>query len=260
MTTSSRSAKLNTRQDAVLRLLYEYKHLDTAAIHAALEPETSYNAFDLSLTRMEHAGLILRQRNPPQPTINGISSKGAEAIGLEAKSQHYRLPSPATLEARQIRLRIETEAKRRGYIVYPQTPASPLSKVQALQSANRQIVVKHWKAREKAHIEYAEAHGEFVAPRWTQYNAGVNPVPLVFRECYMHQPGVTGFVVVYAGMKTDRRFWTARAEQLGRMSKILPVLCVFVRRPPADLLQQLKGVGFKVTLLENFSKALDEMK
>ena len=165
-------------------------------------------------------------------TIYSLTRAGAQAIGQTLVHQHYRMPSREAFVYRTREARIATQAEQRGFVVYRGTPASPLSAVRALQHETRQVVVKHWRAREKAAIAAAKDRGEFVAQRQTQFDANVNPVPLVFREWYIHRPNLTGRILLVARKEGSRNYWQARIADMAEVGKLLRVVCIFAATTP----------------------------
>ena len=250
---------LTAQQRAILRLLYEFRQLDTPTIHQAIAPHVTERALRRTLMRLETRRFIICHRQPATVTIYGLTLGGAQAIGQKLLHQHYRMPSREAFVYRTLEARIATQAERRGFVVYRGTPASPLSAVRALQNETRQVVVKHWRAREKAAIAVADAAGEFVAQRQTQLNANINPIPLVFREWYIHRPTVTGRILLVARKESSQDYWKARIADLCEVGKLLRVVCIFGQPPPADLRAALERVSFQVMEIAQFGPFLDAM-
>ena len=240
---------LTPQQRAILQLLYEYCYLDTPTLHAVIAPRVTERALRRSLCRLEARTLIVCHRHPATSTIYGLTVAGARAIGQSLSRQHYRMPGRAVFVYRTTEARIAAHAQRQGFVVYRGTPASPLSTVRALQNQTRAVVVQHWRAREKAAIALAEAAGERVGPRKTQLAANVHPVPHVFREWYIHRPGMTGRIVLVARKEESHDYWHARIADMAEVGALLPVVCIFVHQPPADLRSDLERAGFEVILL-----------
>ena len=250
MNTSPTPQPLTPQQAAILRLLYEYGHLDTHTIHQTIAPDVTERAVRLALNRLEKRELLMCYRHAATQTIYRVTAIGCQAIGQKIQRRHYRMPSRETFTYRVVEARLANHAKRLGFVVYRGTSASPLSAVKALQNETRQIVVKHWRAREKAAIAVAEAAGQWVAPRRTNLDAGFNPIPLVFREWYIHRPSVTGFIALVARREASQDYWKARIADMREVGTLLPVVCVFADSPPADLRADLQRVGFQVVEIE----------
>ena len=247
---------LTDQDTAILRLLYQYRQLPTTAIRQAVAASAPVRSFRRELERLEGCGYVAAYRERGGENLWRLTAPGGRAIGREVHRAHYRLANHAVQVYRQREAALVTTAQNHGFIVYRGTPASPLSAVRALQNETRQVVVKHWKAREKADIATAEAAGAFVAQRKTQLAANVNPVPLIFREWYFHRPNVTGFIGLVA-RRDSPDYWKKRLGDMTDVGKLLPVVCLFGQMPPADLHAALNRAGFQIVRVADFAAFLD---
>jgi hypothetical protein len=156
-----------------------------------------------------------------------------------------------------MQLVIESEAGRRNMVVLRPVPPSPFNH-RAMQE-NRKVLIEHYRLAEKAALDALESSGKDTGNRRRNLEAGLHPVPEVFRDYYLHHPERPGLVVITSSPQTDRRYWSRKKEALYRLGRTIPVLCVFHQVPPSELLKELKEAGLKVCLVEKFGAALDHL-
>lgn len=250
---------LSQQKIYVLNLLYDFHCLDTEALHRTVNPNLTQQAFSAILSGLRQDGLLLRHDRLGRKSLYTLTKLGCEAIGKEITSVHRRKPTNRTLETKKAQLLVESEAQKRGLIIYRATSASPFSKVQAYQSEVRRVLEQHFLETEKQLIAEASRAGYDVSRRQRDLVAGVTPVPRVFREYYIHYPSQPGVILIVSHPRSDRRFWLAKCEELKSLTSHFPILCVFAVIPPADLLATLKSEGFIATTLEMFGDALTSL-
>ena len=260
---------LTEAQRRTLELLYNYRKLDAQTIKEQIAPGSSRQYWSKFLVELETLGLIKQERQPGAASIVNLLKAGANELGRDMRGSGYKDISLSTRKLYRMQLRLEALAKKLNLVLYRELPNSPGDKTMLpYDNPARQVVREHYRILERRSINNLVAVKEYIDPmRIRDLEADVLPIPLYFRDYYIHAPGQTGAILILTRPGANSKFWAAKYKDFKALAgrRHLPIIAVFNSAPPEKLKNLLLDeatkddnakAAFKLASLEKLEPAL----